>query len=319
MFEWLISLWNTPIAQIAAFIASVKNINDLFSSWKRVLPGTGKVVVNFRDEPPPVCETNPLPFVDRDHYKLIKSRLDSGLAGVYVHWGVRHAGKSITAKAVANAIWNDGRGLRFVDCAETSINPLLIAEAWFRSVMRFPSYDDDGNTPIAKYLLSGPSVPNDLESQMPPRYTIILDHFDSVMHLPFMAEFLYQLGHIAATHHKFNILLCFSNHQYASKVVNLNGGRKFSLVAMQPDYAKWSDNDISQLVDRLAPTYGLNDDQKKRLVALGTLAHCPYPIVEALDIGFNDIGNCYIDEVAQTTRNEWSNADKVKRMPDLGD
>ena len=130
-----------------------------------------------------------MPFVNRSHYELIKSQLDRGLADVYVHWGVQHAGKFIAAKAVTNAIWNDGPGVSFIDGARSVVKCDMTQEECFRLALRIPSLNEDGNIPLSEYLLSEPAIPIDLEIQMSPRYTIILDHVDCVMKLKVVPSF----------------------------------------------------------------------------------------------------------------------------------
>jgi hypothetical protein len=79
----------------------------IFKKFKRVykfsLPDAWRL--DFRKLPEPL----PLHFVDREIYKYIRKRLERGLAGVYVHWSIAHAGKSVCALAVAHEIWQQNR------------------------------------------------------------------------------------------------------------------------------------------------------------------------------------------------------------------
>ena len=128
-----------------------------------------------------------------------------------------------------------------------------------------------------------------------------------------MSEFLLQLGHIAAMGGRLRVLLCLSSDVNATKIVNLNGVQKFVFSANDSDLAKWSNDDMRRLTDGLAGKYGLSDDIKTRLFDLGTIAHCPRPIVEDLGTRFQEIHTQYFYDMAICTKNEWSSAGIVNK------
>jgi hypothetical protein len=89
------------------FVGMVTTAAGSFKIFKRLykysLPDVWRL--DFRKPPEPL----PLHFVDREIYMYISKRLERGLAGVYVHWSIAHAGKSVCALAVAHQIWKQNR------------------------------------------------------------------------------------------------------------------------------------------------------------------------------------------------------------------
>jgi hypothetical protein len=82
---------------------SFKIFKNVKRVYKFALPDVWRL--DFRKLP----ERLPLHFVDREVFKYISKRLERGLAGVYVHWSIAHAGKSVCAMAVAHQIWMQNR------------------------------------------------------------------------------------------------------------------------------------------------------------------------------------------------------------------
>jgi hypothetical protein len=301
-------IWNSA-STILKLLTGIKVTEELVSVWqRRRLQGLQEQewTLNMRESPPP--DGLPTFLVALPQHESMKKKLNCSIPGVYAHWTISHAGKFTTALYLAHRVWQDGRGIRFIDCALTSIHPDMSAENWFRNALQIPL----NQVPIAKYLSPGGARPFEYGRAI--ENTLIFDHFDLAMKLQDMESFLDQLAHIAASGYWFNVMLCIRCEKLAQRVIGLNGGKKFQLLGGKAELSMWADDSIDSLVENIAAKFGIDDDAKARLKQLGMVAHSPYPIIESLGNGFTDLDSPHLDQVAEYSAQEWGKAGSVKRV-----
>jgi hypothetical protein len=123
-------------------------------------------------------------------------------------------------------------------------------EKWFRNALKIPSACDA--VPAIEYLAPGDSVAFDLESANPIDATIILDHFDHVIQMANWENFLKSYAHNAFESRRFNLMLCVTSEAHVSRILGLNGGRKFKYLGLDiPNYGRWLEPQVNALVDKV--------------------------------------------------------------------
>jgi hypothetical protein len=128
-------------------------------------------------------------------------------------------------------------------------------ETWFRNALKIPSACD--KVPAIEYLAPGDCVAFDLESADPIDTTIVLDHFDHVIQMANWENFLKSYAHNAFESRRFNLMLCVTSEAHVSRIIGLNGGRKFKYLGLDiPDYGRWFEPQVSELVHKLVNRTG---------------------------------------------------------------
>uniref|UniRef100_A0A7S0N9B5 Uncharacterized protein n=1 Tax=Cryptomonas curvata TaxID=233186 RepID=A0A7S0N9B5_9CRYP len=171
-------------------------------------------------------------------------------------------------------------------------------------------------------MAPGDSVAFDLESANPIDATIILDHFDHVIQMANWENFLKSYAHNAFESRRFNLMLCVTSEAHVSRILGLNGGRKFKYLGLDiPNYGRWLEPQVNALVDkvvkRTASHSPIQDSDKQRLIGLAVRAGSPYPIIEAWDRGFDNIDWRRIELLANIAAEDWAAAENIKPPEDL--
>uniref|UniRef100_A0A7S0MBQ0 Uncharacterized protein n=1 Tax=Cryptomonas curvata TaxID=233186 RepID=A0A7S0MBQ0_9CRYP len=305
--SWLVGVVSTTAGTLKIF----KKFKWIY---RLALPDVWRL--DFRKHPPAPL---PLHFVDLGMYKLISQRLARGAAGVFVHWGIPHGGKSVCGLAVAHEIWKQNRGVLHIDCHMVPLGDDV--DKWFRKALKIPSACDD--VPLIEYLAPGGPTSFDLESADPIDATIILDHFDHVMQIRNWESCLKSWAHLAYGSRRFNVMLCVTSEMHASQIILLNGGRKFKYLGLDiPNYGKWLEPDITALVGKLSDqdAHGapkIEDGDRVRLITYGVLSGSPYPIIEAWDRGFDNIDWTRIENMAKMASDDWRAAAQIRAAEDV--
>ena len=140
------------------------------------------------------------------------------------------------------------RGVLYINCHR--IPPVDNVEQWFRRALKIPSACDE--VPAVEYLAPGAPLALDLESANPIDATVILDHFDHVIQMANWENFLLSYAHNAFETRRFNFMLCVTSEAHVSRIVRLNGGRKFQYLGLGiENYGKWFEPQVSAFMEKL--------------------------------------------------------------------
>jgi hypothetical protein len=201
---------------------------------------------------------------------ILQRAIDHPQCGVFVFWGVHGSGKSLHGRQAAFDLLRKDRHVLFLNAAnykhQRHPHPLL----WLNDAL-----DLDPDSDYSPFL--PPAVPG---IYSPPPTCIFIDQFDHMFSHPDAESFVVGLAEESRLTKRFSVIVSVTNPANARTILKWNGGEKIKLVG-DPDVGCWNKNHVSALVQQLP----LRDDEREKLVELGSIAKTPGFVLETAFAG----------------------------------
>jgi hypothetical protein len=222
--------------------------------------------------------------------QILQRVIDHPQCGAFVLWAVHGSGKTTILRQAAGNLIRSDRNALFLDAAEFKhqrhVHPLL----WLHAAL--------GNLePDLSYASFLPPPTHGIYS--PPPTCIIIDQFDHMIHHEHAESFVVGLAEKSRLTKRFSVIVSVTNPENARTVLRWNGGEKVKLVG-GPHVGCWEADRIRALIQQLH----LPDDQRDKLLELGTIAKTPAYVLDAAFSGV-PINDAFHETRARELQERW--------------
>lgn len=222
------------------------------------------------------------PVVDEMFMQLKDSK-----SGVFVHWGVYESGKSTAAKQVAWRLQQEeGRTCILMHGYDFILKRTL--REWFKVGIGVSAAAKE---PVSNFFIK-PT-------------TIIIDHFDVLMHdrrVEDTMKFLRELASESETTQKFNVLVLLTSWERA---VQLRDEGCYTIILPPTLSSRWTKEQLASLFCILSIRDTWKDDEKEELLRLAAISGTPGDLTAAIHGGKNCVKR------AAMLEREWQMGEKA--------
>jgi hypothetical protein len=194
----------------------------------------------------------------------IENAVQSTLCGVFVHWGPVSSGKTVAMKDMTLRMRSQGFPVKYLDAHDRMlmVQDNFFFIDWLRSGLGLSlegnAIDLDLILPKSK---AGPTI-------------IVIDHFDDLMET-FDPKFVIKaLCRFALEKKTYKIVLVIARVNRALEVLNWHGGDKIR-IAGSPGCGRWDFDGISLVAASEPRLMSYSDEDRKKIIRLGTLSGSP--------------------------------------------